>query len=82
MVSAENKIQGFIHCKSCMSAKPKNKSPADWSKLECGWTENGLQIRCRRCDLNIIHIDFEGQKHPANTAGKDPSHGSLPNTVN
>lgn len=50
-----------------MEKLPEGASPQNYQELECGWTKIGLQIRCRKHNLNIIHIDFEGQQHPANT---------------
>jgi len=68
---AANQIGMFLYCAHCIKDKPNGISPRQWVSLEVGWTKQGLQIRCRRCDLNIIHIDFEGHKHPANTQGRD-----------
>lgn len=61
-----NNIKAFLHCKTCIENKPKGISPADYQSIECGWTDIGIQVWCKRCQLNIIHIDFEGQRHPAN----------------
>jgi hypothetical protein len=46
---------------------PKGESAQSWARLEAGFTEKGVQVRCVRHDLNIIHIDFEGHNHPADT---------------
>jgi hypothetical protein len=43
-------------------------SPRDWSSIEAGWTALGLQVWCKRHEINILHVDFEGQKHPAKTS--------------
>jgi hypothetical protein len=40
-------------------------SPEQYACLAVGWTEFGLQVWCARHDANVIHLDFEGQKHPA-----------------
>jgi hypothetical protein len=66
---AKNEIEGFFHCANCMKDKPRNISPRDWSRLEAGWTELGFQVWCKRCEMNIIHVDFEGTQHPV-TYGK------------
>lgn len=58
-------IYRYIHCGKCLNEIPKNKSPREWSELECGFTEHGIQIWCKRHECNIVHIDFEGKKHPA-----------------
>jgi hypothetical protein len=70
MVSNKNEIVMFLHCKLCLEElkKSHNASPRDYSRVEFGWTKKGLQVRCVRHDCNILHIDFEGKKHPANTS--------------
>lgn len=70
-VPAVNCIKLYFHCSNCLPKKPREVSPAEWARLEAGWTEIGFQVRCVRCDLNIAHVDFQGQKHPANTSGRD-----------
>ena len=70
IIPATNEIKLWFHCSNCLPDKPARRSPAEWVRLEAGWTKLGVQIRCQRCDLNIIHIDFEGRKHPANLAGQ------------
>jgi hypothetical protein len=67
-VTADNQIVMYFHCGGCLSDCPPGISPGDWARIEVGWTQRGLQVRCRRCDRNIMHIDFEGRKHPANTS--------------
>lgn len=64
-LSANNRIKMFFHCRGCFDDRPPDQSPSEWSRIEAGWTEAGLQVRCKRCDRNIIHVDFQGQKHPA-----------------
>ena len=56
-----------MHCASCLDDLPDGMAPQQWQDLEVGWTELGLQVWCKRHDANIVHIDFEGQTHPANT---------------
>ena len=34
------------------------------SRYHIGWTRWGLQVWCPVHEVNIMHIDFEGQKHP------------------
>ncbi len=67
-----HEIKEFFHCSTCFKDKPADVSPADWSRLECGWTVLGFQVWCRRCNLNLVHVDFEGQQHPANTQAQKP----------
>lgn len=65
-IPCENSIKMFFHCAKCMKKKPINKSPREWSMLEVAFTEIGIQVWCKRCECNIVHVDFEGQKHPTN----------------
>jgi hypothetical protein len=57
-----NQIGMFFHCKQCIEEKPPELSPREWVRIEAGWTKKGLQVWCVRHELNIIHIDFMGQK--------------------
>ncbi len=34
----------------------------DYAALEAGFTTRGLQIWCKRHDVNVCHIDFEGRR--------------------
>jgi len=64
-IPTTNEIRQFFHCRRCADKLPVGRSPAEWARLEIGATPLGIQVWCRRCDINVIHIDFEGQKHPA-----------------
>ncbi len=66
----ENQISAYMHCSECLKSKPDDQSPADWARLEVGWTPIGLQVWCKRHEMNVIHVDFEGQCHPADTSRK------------
>jgi hypothetical protein len=65
-----NEIAAFFHCTRCLNERPEGTSPRDWAQLEVGWTKRGLQVWCKRHDCNVLHIDFEGINHPANTTAK------------
>lgn len=69
-ITNDNAIGQFFHCGRCLPLKPRDKSPRDWAALEVGFTPIGLQVWCKRCDANVCHIDFQGQKHPANLTCK------------
>lgn len=62
-----NKIKLYMHCGICITNIPPNTTPREWSAIEAGWTDIGFQVWCKRCEKNIIHLDFEGFRHPANT---------------
>lgn len=61
-----NEIGSFFHCSRCMHELPSGVSPREWAQLEVGFTTLGIQVWCKRHEVNVIHIDFEGCKHPAN----------------
>ena len=63
--SNENNIGMYLHCKICMSDIPEGESPATHARIATGWTPAGLQVWCARHDINIMHIDFQGNRHPA-----------------
>jgi hypothetical protein len=60
----------FFHCDLYLKEKPTDISPADFSRLEVGFTKIGLQVWCNRHDCNVMHVDYQGKKHPANTTRK------------
>ncbi|KKK95282.1 hypothetical protein LCGC14_2674390 [marine sediment metagenome] len=66
-ITSDNAISLFLHCGRCIDDIPEGFSPRDWMDLEVGWSEFGLQVWCKRHNANVIHIDFEGAVHPANT---------------
>jgi hypothetical protein len=65
-IPSSNEIKAFFHCKLCLEELPEGMSPRNWVRMECGWTELGFQVWCLRHDVNIVHVDFQGRKHPAN----------------
>ena len=58
-ISVKNEIGNFFHCELCINEQLDQD-------IEAGWTEIGLQVWCRNHECNILHVDFEGQKLPAN----------------
>lgn len=63
-ITADNQILMYYHCGQCMEEIPEGTSPQEWSSLEVGATEFGIQVWCKRHDSNVINVDLEGQKHP------------------
>lgn len=61
-ISNKNKITTFFHCGKC-----GDECPTEPQDLEVGYTKIGFQVWCRRHNCNILHMDLEGTKHPANT---------------
>ena len=71
-LTADNQIEMYLHCGKCLDELPSNITPRDWSMVQVGWTKQGIQIWCNRHNCNVMHMDFEGQTHPANVdAGDD-----------
>lgn len=72
MIPVDNSIKLFFHCRQCLEELPPNTTPREWGRLECGWTVQGFQVWCKRHECNVIHVDFEGIKHPANLSTTEP----------
>ena len=68
-VPSKNSILAYMHCRRCVETMPEGFSPQTWSRLSVGWTELGFQVWCNRHNVNIVHVDFEGQQHPAEQGG-------------
>lgn len=55
-----------VVCAACEAEHLAGRSDAaslrDYMALEAGFTARGLQIWCRRHDLNVCHVDFEGRR--------------------
>jgi len=60
----------YLQCALCLEEIPDGVSPEEFAEQSVGWTELGLQVWCSRHKCNIVHIDFEGQTHPADTSRK------------
>lgn len=60
----EPEIQTYFHCAMCIEELPEGMSPQEYGLTESGWTAQGFQVWCQRHNANIIHMDFEGHKHP------------------
>ena len=65
--TADNHIEMFLHCKLCLDDIPHGISPKEHASISVGWTIHGFQAWCNRHEANILHVDFEGQKHKAIT---------------
>ena len=69
-------IGAYLHCQLCVEewmANPEIKSkqsPQQYSRIQAGWTKEGLQVWCFRHNANVIHIDFEGQQYHADMTRK------------
>lgn len=63
----------YLHCGKCLNELPKGISAREYSQLEVGYTKLGFQVWCRRHECNVMHVDFQGQTHPANLTAADGS---------
>jgi len=59
-------ISTYFHCARCLEDRPEGESPASFARLAAGFTKEGLQVWCVRHECNIMHVHFQGMKHPAN----------------
>lgn len=62
----QNKILNNIVCSKCeiefKKAGTRSHSLQEYSMLDVGFTNIGLQVWCRRHDVNVVHIDFNGNR--------------------
>ena len=61
-------VTGYIACSKCADEIANAEPPVslqDYAQMDVGFTDWGLQVWCRRHQANIVHIDFQGQKLPA-----------------
>ena len=65
----QNGIEQNIICSKCetefLLGSTDSRSLQDYSRLDIGFTSIGVQVWCRRHDVNVDHIDFAGQKPTA-----------------
>ena len=59
-------ISQQIVCSKCeeefLAGTTDSRTLQDYTKLDVGFTESGLQVWCRRHDTNVVHIDFKGRE--------------------
>jgi len=73
LVPNDNRITSFLGCVMCiaeMREKEIDMSYREYARLEIGFTKQGLQAICVRHEVNVLHVDFEGHRHPANTSAR------------
>ena len=58
-------IKQPIVCALCADEQEAGKTDAaslrDYGRLEAGFSDRGVQIWCRRHEVNVCHVDFDGQ---------------------
>ncbi len=52
-------IRLFCGCRNCEKTRPRKQSAQEYSRLDVGLTATGLQVWCRRCDLEVAHLTPE-----------------------
>tara|TARA_B110000971_G_C20034728_1_gene513517 strand:+ start:2328 stop:2582 length:255 start_codon:yes stop_codon:yes gene_type:complete len=61
-------ITNYVACSKCAD-EVANLTPPEslqnYAAMDVGFTDWGVQVWCRRHKVNIVHIDFEGHKLPA-----------------
>ncbi len=55
----QNKIEMYCHCARCLENLPVGTSPSEYSQLECGFTEDGFQVWCMRCNISVVYMEAE-----------------------
>ena len=59
-----NRISEPVICQKCFDEFTQGMTDVGslqhYTQLDVGFTDRGLQVWCRRHDLNVCHIDFAG----------------------
>lgn len=61
-------ITQYVVCAKCadeLATLEPPQSLQEYGTMDVGFTDFGVQVWCRRHKANIVHIDFQGQKLPA-----------------
>jgi hypothetical protein len=48
----------------------------DLTALDVGFTRRGFQVWCRRHDVNVVHVDFDGARPRADFRCLEPKPGT------
>jgi len=60
------RIREPVVCAKCAEEVANGAAGAvsmrEYGRLEMGFTERGLQVWCLRHDLNVLHLDFAGER--------------------
>lgn len=69
-VPSTNEIKHVLECKMCALTCPAGMDIHDWQDVTIGFTPYGLQMWCRRHQMNIFHADFRGSRVAFNVQAK------------
>lgn len=69
LASLFRRIERPIVCSRCADEVAEGRAGAvsmqDYARLDVGFSPVGLQVWCRRHDINVLHLDFQGHRLPA-----------------
>ena len=51
-------IESYFHCAKCMDEKPDDMSPREYGSVEVGFTNRGLQVWCKRHEMNVVRYNL------------------------
>jgi hypothetical protein len=60
-------INHFYNCAKCIAEKPAHLSMEEFARFSFGPTDLGFQLWCVRHDVNVLHIDLQGNRVAADT---------------
>ena len=64
-----NNIKEPVICETCFKEYQTLHNPditiRDYVRVDVGFTQIGIQVWCQRHEKNICHIDFGGNRPPA-----------------
>lgn len=64
-----HRITHPIVCAKCseevLQGLSNGLSMQDYAALDIGFTDVGIQVWCRRHNINVCHVDFQGNRLPA-----------------
>ncbi len=73
-------IREPLVCNAChaefSAGQTDARSLRDYTVLDIGFTDMGLQVWCRRHERNVCHIDFEGRRPQADFRCLEPGPGA------
>lgn len=79
-IPSELSIEGYLHCAHCLDEYQDDWpfSRGEYAQLQVGFTAHGLQVWCKRHRINVMHVDFQGHTHPANSERSTPEPADPP----
>ena len=74
-----NRIDRPVVCAQCADEFATGGTDAaslrDYVRFDVGFTDEGLQVWCRRHEANVVHVRFEGTAPPADFRSLKPKGG-------